>query len=92
MTFRVGRPYTDFVITARTDTDGIVAFEIMDLPYRGTIRVVEDLPPATMHVVAYCVDDAGTPLSISNEPFPGNKPLIRAAQLSVGATGDVRCE
>ena len=92
MTFRVGRPSTDFVITARTDTDGIVAFEIMDLPYRGTIRVVEELPPQTTHVVACCVDGAGTPLSISSEPFPGNERLIRVAQLSVGATGDVRCD
>ena len=88
VTFRVGRPYTDFVITARTDDDGIVVvFDITDLPYRGTIRVIEDLPPGTARVVAFCVDDAGTPLAITDEPFPDNDPPIAAALVTVGETG-----
>jgi hypothetical protein len=92
VTFWVGRPYTDFVITARTDMEGIVAFEIADLPYRGTIRVIEELPPGTARVVAYCIDDAGVPVTITEEPLPDNNPPIAAALVTVGDAGDIRCD
>ena len=90
--FRVGRPYTDFVITARTDDDGLVVFDITDLPYHGTIRVVEDLPPGIAGAVAFCVDDAGTPLALTEEPSPDNDPPITAALITVGETRNVHCD
>jgi hypothetical protein len=92
VTFRVGRPYTDFVITARTDDEGLVVFDIADLPLRGTIRVIEETPPGTARVVPYCVDDAGAPVPISDEPFPDNDPPIAAALVTVGDAGDIRCD
>jgi hypothetical protein len=92
VTFQVGRPFTDFVITGRTDSVGIVAFEIADLPYRGTIRVIEDLSPGTARVAASCIDDTGTPLNITDEPFPENDPPIAAALVTVGERGDVHCD
>ena len=92
VTFRVGRPFTDFVITGRTNSDGIVVFDIAGLPYRGTVRVIEDLPLGAARVVAYCVDDAGTPLTIADEPFPDNDPPIAAALITVGETGNVHCD
>jgi hypothetical protein len=90
--FRAGRPYTDFFLTARTDAAGIVAFEFAGLPYRGTLRVIEELPPGTARFVANCVDAAGTPLAITYEDFPENVPPIGVADVSVGDTGDVRCD
>lgn len=92
VTFRVGRPYTDFVITARTDDAGVVVFDIAALPYRGTVRIIEELPPGMARVVPYCVDDAGTPVAISEEPFPDNDPPIAAALVTVGDAGDIRCD
>jgi hypothetical protein len=92
VTFRVGRPYTDFVITARTDDAGVVMFDIADLPYRGTVRIIEELPPGTARVVAYCVDDAGAPVTVTDEPFPDNDPPIAAALVTVGDAGDIRCD
>jgi hypothetical protein len=92
VTFRVGRPYTDFVITARTDDEGIVVFDIAGLPLRGTIRVIEEMPPGTARVVPYCVDDAGAPVPISDEPFPDNDPPIAATLVTVGDAGDIRCD
>ena len=92
VTFRVGRPYTDFVITARTDDAGVVVFDIADLPLRGSIRVIEELPPGTARVVPYCVDDAGAPVPISDEPFPDNDPPIAAALVTVGEAGGIRCD
>ena len=92
VTFRVSRPLTDFVITERTDDEGLVTFDIAGLPLRGTIRVIEELPPGIARTVAYCVDAAGTPVPISDEPFPDNDPPIAAAQVTVGNVGDVRCD
>ena len=92
VTFRVGRPFTDFVVAGRTDDAGVVVFDIADLPLRGTIRVIEELPPGTARVVPYCVDDAGTPVTISHEPFPNNLPPIAAALVTVGDAGDIRCD
>ena len=37
--FRAGRPFTDFVLTGRTDEAGMVAFDIAGLPSDGIIRV-----------------------------------------------------
>ena len=90
--FRVGRPYTDFFITAYTDAAGIVAFEIEGLPLRGTIRIIEELPPRTARIVAYCVDDAGAPLPLTYIAVPGNVPPIMVADLAVGETRDVACD
>jgi hypothetical protein len=92
VTFRVGRPYTDFVITGRTDIEGLVVFEIADLPFRGTIRIIEELPAGTDRTLASCVDDAGTPITVSDEPFPDHEPPIAAALVTVGDTGDIRCD
>jgi hypothetical protein len=92
VTFRVGRPYTDFVITARTANAGVVVFDIADLPLRGSIRVIEELPLGTARVVPYCVDDAGVPVPISDEPFPDNDPPIAAALVTVGEAGGIRCD
>jgi hypothetical protein len=92
VTFRVGRPYSDFVITGRTDSEGIVAFGIAELPYRGTIRISEELPPGIAGAVVYCVDDAQTPLTITDEPVPDNDPPIASALVTVGETGDLRCD
>ena len=92
VTFRAGRPFTDFVITAHTDDEGLVVFDIADLPLRGTIRVIEETPPGTARVVPYCVDDAGTPLTITEEPFPDNDPPSAAALVTVGEKGSVHCD
>ena len=92
VTFRVGRPNTDLVITARTDDMGMVAFDIADLPLRGTIRVVEELPAGTARVIPCCADDAGAPLTIIDESFPDNDPPIAAALITVGETGNVHCD
>ena len=92
VTFRVGRPFAHFVITARTDDAGVVMFDIAALPYRGTVRIFQELPTGTAHVVPYCIDDAGTPLTISEEPFPDNAPPIAAALVTVGDVGDIRCD
>ena len=90
--FRVGRPYTDFFMTARTDDEGVVAFEITGLPLRGTIRVIEELPPQTARIVAYCIDQSGPPLQITYVAMPGNVPPIMVADVAVGETADVRCD
>ena len=92
VTFRVGRPFTDFVMTARTDDAGMVTFDIADLPLRGTIRVIEELPPGTARVVTCCVDDAGIPAPITDAPVPDNDPPVAAADVSVGNAGDIRCD
>jgi hypothetical protein len=92
VTFRVGRPFSDFVITARTDDAGMVAFDIADLPLRGAIRVIEELPPGIARVVPYCVDDAGFPVTISDEPFPNNDPPIAVALVTVGDAGHICCD
>lgn len=90
--FRAGRPFTDFVLTGRTDEAGKVAFDIAGLPSDGTIRVIEELPPRTERFLASCVDEAGAPLAITYENLPQNVPPIAAAYVTVGDTGDVRCE
>ena len=45
--FRVGRPLSDLVIIERTDAAGTVKFDIADLPLRGTVRLIEELPAPT---------------------------------------------
>jgi hypothetical protein len=79
-------------LPGRTDSEGVVAFEIADLPYRGTIRIIEEFPPGTARVVAYCVDKAGTPLAITNEPVPKNDPPIVTALVTIREASDVRCD
>lgn len=90
--FRVGRPYTDFFMTAYTDAAGLVAFDITDLPLHGTIRLIEELPPQTARIVVYCVDQVGAPLPLTYVAVPGNVPPIVVADLAVGETGDVACD
>jgi hypothetical protein len=90
--FRVGRPYTDFFMTAYTDAAGLVVFDITDLPLHGTIRLIEELPPRTARIVVYCVDQAGTPLPVTYVPMHGNVPPVMVADLAVGETGDVFCD
>jgi hypothetical protein len=92
VTFRVGRPCTDFVFTGRAEIEGIKAFEIADLPYRGMIRIIEELPLGTARVGASCINEAGTPLTITDEPFPENDPPLSAALVAARETGDVRCD
>ena len=89
--FRAGRPFTDFVLTGRTDEAGIVAFDIAGLPANGIIRVIEELPPGTERFLVSCVDEAGAPLAITYENLPQNVPPIAAAYVTVGDTGDVLC-
>jgi hypothetical protein len=90
--FRVGRPLTDFFTTALTDDEGVVNFDIAGLPLEGTIRIVEELAPETARFVTSCVDEDGNPLDITYEDFPENIPPIGVADVSVGETGDVRCD
>jgi hypothetical protein len=90
--FRAGRPFTDFVLTGRTDEAGMVAFAIAGLPSEGILRVIEELPPRTERFLAACVDEAGAPLAITYENLPQNVPPIAAAYITVGDTGDVRCD
>jgi hypothetical protein len=90
--FHVGRPMTDFYITGRTNTAGIVAFPIEDLPLNGTIRLIQELPPGTARFVAFCFDEAGAPLAITYEDFPENEPPIGVAAVDVGEEGDARCD
>jgi hypothetical protein len=90
--FQVGRPMTDFFITAYTDAAGLVAFDITGLPLNGTVRLIEELPPQTARIVAYCVDQAGTPLPLTYVAVPMNVPPIMVADVAVGETGDVYCD
>jgi hypothetical protein len=90
--FRVGRPYTDFFMTAYTDAAGLVAFDITELPLNGTIRLSEELPPRTARIVAYCVDQTGIPLPLTYVAVPSNVPPIMVADIAVGETGDVYCD
>ena len=39
-----------------------------------------------------CVDEDGNPLQLTYEDFPENIPPIGVADVSVGETGDVRCD
>ncbi len=90
--FRVGRPSTDFFVTASTDAAGLVAFDITDLPLRGTIRLIEELPPQTARIVVYCVDEGGAPVPLTYVVADGNVPPIMVADLAVGESGDVACD
>jgi hypothetical protein len=90
--FRVGRPFTDFFMSAYTDASGLVVFDITNLPLHGIVRLMEELPPRTARIVAYCVDQAGAPLPLTYVAMPGNEPPIMVADVSVGETGDVYCD
>ncbi len=90
--FRVGRPFTDvFSEYIPTDAEGLVAFGFDGLPLDGTLRVIEQLPAGTEYFVAYCVDAAGAPLRIDYPDDVGN-PDLGVADVTVGETGDVRCD
>jgi hypothetical protein len=90
--FRAGRPFTDFVLTGQTDEAGMVTFDIAGLPLDGIVRVIEELPLRTERFLASCVNEAGDPLAITHENLPQNVPPLAVAYVTVGDTGDVRCD
>ncbi len=90
--FRVGRPSTDFFLTALTDATGLVSFDMTGLPLQGTIRVIEEEPPQTARIVVFCVDEAGTPLPVTYVPMHGNVPPVMVADIAVGESGDIACD
>jgi hypothetical protein len=92
VTFRAGRPSTDFFMTAATAAAGLVSFDITGLPLNGTIRVIQETPPRTARIVVYCVDQAGAPLQHTYVPMHGNVPPIMVADVAVGETGHAYCD
>jgi len=93
VSFRIGRPFTEaFTDYVPTDGEGLVYFGFAGLPLDGTLRMIEELPANTEHFVAFCVDELGTPLSITYADYSEGNPSIGVADVAVGEAGDVACD
>lgn len=90
--FQVGQPFTDaFSGFVPTDVEGVVSFDINGLSLNGSLRIVESRPAGMERVVAYCVDAAGDPLSISYAGYSESNPSLGLVDVAVGGVGDVFC-
>lgn len=90
--FRVGRPFSEaFTDYVTTGDDGQVVLRFDGLPANGALRVIGSLPIGTARFVAYCLDDAGTPLEVSYPGDVGN-PHLGVADVAVGSASDVLCD
>jgi hypothetical protein len=91
--FRIGLPFTDaFTDYVATDDEGLVIFDIDDVAFDGTLRVIESVPSGTEEFVAYCVDESNTALGITYVDYSERNPDIGVVDMAVGTTGDIRCD